>query len=113
MEIVVKAVCSKSDLKRFIHLPAKIHKGHKNWVPPLYSDEWEFFNEKKNKSFEYSDVILLLAYRGKKLVGRIMGVINYRYNDQHKEKNARFNFLETWDDPEAYDEVFHAFLAGS
>ena len=96
----MKAVCSKSDLKRFIHLPAKIHEGHKNWVPPLYSDEWEFFNEKKNKSFEYSDVILLLAYRGKKLVGRIMGVINYRYNDQHKEKNARFNFLETWDDPE-------------
>ena len=96
----MKAVCSKSDLKKFIHLPAKIHKGHKNWVPPLYSDEWEFFSEKKNKSFQYSDVILLLAYRGKKLVGRVMGIINYRYNDKHKEKNARFNFLETWDDPE-------------
>lgn len=96
----MKAVCSKSDLKKFIHLPAKIHKGHQNWVPPLYSDEWEFFNKKKNKSYEYSDVILLLAYRGKKLVGRIMGLINYRYNDKHKEKNARFNFLETWDDSE-------------
>jgi ribosomal protein S18 acetylase RimI-like enzyme len=100
MEIVVKAVCSKSDLRKFIHLPAKIHKGHSNWVPPLYSDEWEFFNEKKNKSFEYSDVILLLAYRGKRLVGRIMGVINYKYNELHKQKNARFNFLETWDDLE-------------
>lgn len=96
----MKAVCSKSDLRKFIHLPAKIHRGHHNWVPPLYSDEWEFFNEKKNKSYEYSDVILLLAYRGKKLVGRIMGIINFRYNDKHKEKNARFNFLETWDDPE-------------
>jgi len=100
MEIVVKTVCSKSDLRRFIYLPAKIHKGHHNWVPPLYSDEWEFFNEKNNKSYEYSDVILLLAYREKKLVGRIMGIINYKYNDQHKEKNARFNFLETWDDRE-------------
>jgi ribosomal protein S18 acetylase RimI-like enzyme len=82
MEIVVRPVCSKSDLRKFIHLPAKVHKGHSNWIPPLYSDEWEFFNEKKNKSFDYSDVILLLAYRGKKLV------------------NARFNFLETWDDLE-------------
>jgi ribosomal protein S18 acetylase RimI-like enzyme len=100
MDIDVRPVCSKRDLRRFIHLPAKIHKGHKNWVPPLYSDEWEFFSEKKNKSFEYSDVILLLAYRGTKLVGRIMGVINYKYNEKHKEKNARFNFLETWDDRE-------------
>ncbi|MDF1575899.1 MAG: hypothetical protein P1P86_11995 [Bacteroidales bacterium] len=98
MEIVVRPVCSRSDLRKFIHLPAKIHKNHPNWIPPLYADEWEFFNEKKNKSYEYSDVILLLAFRGKKLVGRIMGLINYKYNDIHKEKNARFNFLETWDD---------------
>jgi len=103
MEIVVRPVCSKSDLRKFIHLPAKIHKNHPNWIPPLYSDEWEFFNEKKNKSYEYSDVILLLAFRGKKLVGRIMGIINYKYNDLHKEKNARFNYLETWDDREVIE----------
>lgn len=100
MEIVVRRVCSKSDLRKFIHLPAKIHKNHPNWIPPLYSDEWEFFNKEKNKSHEYSDVILLLAFRGKKLEGRIMGIINHKYNDLHKEKNARFNFLETWDDQE-------------
>jgi ribosomal protein S18 acetylase RimI-like enzyme len=100
MEIVVKPVCSKKDLRKFIHLPARIHKGHSNWVPPLYSDDWEFFSAKKNKSFEYSDVILILAYRGKKIVGRVMGVINHKYNQQHKLKNARFNYLETWDDRE-------------
>jgi len=100
MEIVIKAVCSKSDLRKFIHLPAKIHKDHKNWIPPLYSDEWEFFNEKKNKSFEYSDVVMLLAYRGKKVLGRVMGIINYKYNEIHKQKYARFNYLETWDDRE-------------
>ena len=100
MEIVVKGVCSKSDLRKFIHLPAKIHRDHKNWIPPLYSDEWEFFNEKKNKSFKYSDVLMLLAYRGKKVVGRVMGIINYKYNELHKQKYARFNYLETWDDRE-------------
>jgi len=100
MGIIVQPVCSKQDLRKFIHLPAKIHKGHKNWIPPLYSDEWEFLNSEKNKSFEYSDVIMLLAYRDKKLVGRIMGVINYKYNELHREKNARFNYLETWDDRE-------------
>jgi ribosomal protein S18 acetylase RimI-like enzyme len=103
MDIVVKAVCTKGDLRKFIYLPAKIHKKHKNWIPPLYSDEWEFFSPKKNKSFEYSDVILLLAYRGKKLVGRIMGLINYKYNELHREKHARFNYLETWDDREVIE----------
>lgn len=100
MGITVLPVVSKRDMRKFIHLPAKIHKNHKNWIPPLYSDEWEFFNGEKNKSFEYSDVIMLLAYKDKKLVGRIMGIINYKYNELHKEKNARFNYLETWDDRE-------------
>jgi len=98
MEIVVKPVCTKRDLRKFIYLPAKIHKGHSNWIPPIYSDDWGFFNSKKNKSFGYSDVIMLLAYRGNKVVGRIMGIINRKYNDQHHEKHARFNYLETWDD---------------
>jgi len=98
MDIHVKPVCTKRDMRHFIHLPAKIHKGHTNWIPPLYSDEWDFFDSKKNKSFEYSDVILLMAYRGKDLVGRIMGVINHKYNELNRDKHARFNFLETWDD---------------
>jgi len=100
MEIVVKEVRSRKELRRFIHLPAKIHKDHPNWIPPLYSDEWEFFNAKKNKSFGYSDVILLLAYSGEKLVGRVMGLINKKHNEQHHQKHARFNYLETWDEKE-------------
>ena len=103
MEIIVKPVCKRQDLKKFIHLPAKIHKEHPNWIPPLYSDDWEFFSSKKNKSFEYSDVIMLLAYRGEDLVGRIMGIINRKYNEQHREKHARFNYLETWDDREVVE----------
>lgn len=98
MEILVKPVCTRKDMKAFIYLPAKIHKDHANWVPPLYSDEWSFFDSRKNKSFEYSDVILLLAYRGDEVVGRIMGVINRKYNELHREKHARFNYLETWDE---------------
>ncbi len=103
MDIRVKPVCTKQDMKLFIHLPAKIHKQHSNWIPPLYSDDWSFFSSKKNKAFEYSDVILLLAYRGDEVVGRIMGVINRKYNEQHREKHARFNYLESWDDREVIE----------
>ena len=105
MEIVVRPVSTRREMRRFIHLPAKIHRGHKNWVPPLYSDEWEFFDPKRNKAYDYCDAILLLAYRGDRVVGRIMGIINHKYNQIHNEKNARFNFLETWDDLEVIGEL--------
>jgi len=91
-------VKTKKQLRTFIHLPAKIHKGHTNWVPPLYMDEWEFFNPKKNEAFSYSDTILLLAYEQGKCVGRIMGIVNHKYNDEHNENDARFCFIETYDD---------------
>jgi len=100
MSITIRPVENKRDLKAFIHLPEKIHKDHPNWIPPLWGDEWGFFNEKKNKSFRHCDTTMLLAYKGDELVGRIMGIIHNDYNEQKNENNARFNFLETWDDRE-------------
>lgn len=106
MQIQVKEVKSKKDLRDFIYLPAKIHQGHKNWVPPIYSDDFEFFNPKKNKSFNYCDYVMLLAYKDGELVGRCMGLIHHKYNTQHDEKCGRFSFIETWND----QEVFHALI---
>lgn len=106
MEIQIKEVKSKQELHNFIHLPAKIHKGHKNWVPPIYMDDYEFFNPKKNKSFGYCDHVMLLAYKNGEIVGRCMGLIHHTYNTHHNEKNGRFSFIETWND----QEVFHALI---
>ena len=96
-------VKSKSDLRKFIRLPAIIHKDHPNWVPPIYMDDREFFNPKKNPAFGYSDTILLLALKDKKPVGRIMGIINHKYNDSHNLKEGRFVFMETYNDFEVAD----------
>lgn len=98
--IEIREVKTRKDLNKFIHLPAEIHRDHANWVPPIYMDDWEFFNPKKNKSFESCDTILLLAFRGDKAVGRIMGIIHRKYNEKHQENNARFAFFETWNDLE-------------
>ncbi|MFZ5941325.1 MAG: hypothetical protein ACOYXB_12210 [Bacteroidota bacterium] len=103
MSVTIRPVCSRADLKKFIHLPARIHKDHSNWIPPLYSDEWVYFDSKKNKAFQHCDTILLLAYRGNEVVGRIMGIISYTYNEAHKENHARFNYLEAWDDREVIE----------
>lgn len=98
--IVVREVTTSKQFNQFIHLPAAIHKDHSNWVPPIYLDEKDFFNPKKNKSFQMCDTILLLAYRGTEVVGRIMGIIHKKYNTDHHEKHARFAYFETWNDPE-------------
>ncbi|NOU20152.1 MAG: hypothetical protein HOO91_21565 [Bacteroidales bacterium] len=96
MDIKVYAVKTRSDLRKFIHLPAKIHKNHSNWTPPIYLDEWKFFNPKKNKTFNYCDTTLLLASQNGEVVGRIMGIINHKYNQAQNENNTRFCFLETY-----------------
>jgi GNAT superfamily N-acetyltransferase len=70
-------------------------------------DEWELYNKKKNKSYQYADAILLLAYKDNKPVGRIMGIINNRYNSIHNEQHGRFCFMECFNDKE----VFHALIA--
>lgn len=98
MNIQLKRVASRKDLKKFIHLPQKIHAYHPNWVHPLYMDERKYFDPRKNKAFAYSDTIRVLAYKQNKPVGRIMGIINNRYNALKKEKTARFGYLETWKD---------------
>jgi hypothetical protein len=105
-EFEIVEVTKKSELKEFIHLPEKIHRNHSNWVPPIYMDEWVFFNPQKNKSFSYCSTILLLAKRGNKVVGRIMGIINHQYNQKKNEQSARFCFLETYNEMD----VAHALI---
>lgn len=87
--IVIKHVKSRKDLKKFIYLPEKVHKDNAIWMPPLFSDEWVLLDPKKNKSFSYCDYIQLLAYRDSEPVGRIMGLINRKYNQIKGEQAAR------------------------
>jgi predicted GNAT family acetyltransferase len=98
MDINLREVKTRKDLKKFIHLPEKVHTGHPHWVHPIYMDEWKYFDPKRNKAFSYCDTVLLLAFRGEKVVGRVMGIINSRYNEYRKEKTARFGYLETEED---------------
>ena len=105
-ELVIKEVLTKKDRRDFIYLPEKVHKNEPDWLPPIYMDEWELYDKKKNKSYKYADALLLLAYRDEKPVGRIMGIINNRYNEINNEQHGRFCFMECYNDKE----VFHALL---
>lgn len=100
MAVEVRELAGRKDLKTFIYLPEKIHKDHKQWVPPLYMDEWSYFDPLKNKSFSNCLTTLALAWDKGRPVGRIMGIINPSYNEIHFERNARFCYLECYKDIE-------------
>ncbi|MCX8159541.1 MAG: hypothetical protein N3G18_01240 [Candidatus Saccharicenans sp.] len=107
MSINLIEVKTRPQLKTFIYLPERLHQDHPNWVHPIYMDEWAYFNPKKNKAFSYSDTLMLLAEKDGQVVGRVMGIINHRYNEVRNEKTARFGYLESIQD----QEVVHALLS--
>ena len=107
MTITIRTVQNKKDLRLFIHLPAEIHKDHANWVPPLYMDEWDYFDPKKNLLFSHCEHVLLLAFKGEKCVGRCMGLIHKDYNESHGENHVRFSNIETWNDKEVFDALIN------
>jgi len=108
MGIEIKEVTSKKLSREFIYLPAKIHQNHSNWVPPIYIDEWTYFDKKKNKSFAHCSSILYVALKAGVVVGRVMGLISHEYNDKKGIKDVRFSNLETWDDSEVFTTLIEA-----
>lgn len=102
MAIEIKEVTTRKLLREFIHLPQKIHKNHSNWVPPIYFDEWTYFDPKKNRAFDYCTTVLFVADKEGEIVGRIMGIISHQYNETHKIKDVRFCNFETFNDSEVF-----------
>jgi len=106
MSIEIKEITTSRQLREYIYFPRSIYKDDSHWVPPLYSDEFDFHNPKRNSALQYSEGIRLMAYRSSQAVGRIMGIINKKYNDQHGEQTARFFQLDCINDPD----VAHALI---
>ena len=107
MSVDIRPVRNRGELGKFIFLPEKIHRNHPKWMPPIYMDEWRYFDPKRNRSFTYCDTVLALAWDGGKPVGRIMGMINRRHNEKAGEKTARFGFFECPEDEAMAHELLH------
>lgn len=108
MAIEIKEVTTKKLMREFIHLPAKIHKNHANWVPPIYMDEWTYFNSKKNRAFDHCTTVMYIAVNSDKIVGRVMGIVSHQYNKSHNVTDARFCYLETYEEKEVFSLLVEA-----
>jgi hypothetical protein len=100
MSIEIREVASKKDFKTFLYLPEKLNADRPNWVHPVLMDDRKYFNPKKNKAFGYCDVIMLLAFKDGLAAGRVMGIINHRFNEHRGSQIARFGYIESIEDRE-------------
>ncbi len=108
VDVVVTAVQSSSDRDEFIHFPYALYEGDPNWVPPLMMERRDFLDPRKNPWFDFGKVELLLARRAGKVVGRIAGVNDPRYNEFHKTRLGFFGMFECIDEISVAQALFDA-----
>jgi len=111
MNITLKEVTSKSGLKKFIKFPFTLYKENKYWVPPLLFDELKTLRKEKNPAFDFCEAKYWLAYKNEKIVGRIAGIINHKYNEKWGQQSARFGWIDFIDDPEVSKSLLDQVIA--
>lgn len=103
--VEIKEVRSNKDLKRFVQFQLHLYEGNKFWVPPLIADELETLDMSKNAASEVSITKYWLAYRGKKIVGRIAGIYNKNHYERWKKHQLRFGWFDCINDLEVAEKL--------
>ncbi|MDP2363898.1 MAG: hypothetical protein Q8M94_09035 [Ignavibacteria bacterium] len=98
MSLTLKEISSKKDLKKFIAFPYDLYKDNKYFIPPLRFDEMKSLNKKVNPAFDFCESKYWLVYKDDRVVGRVAGIINSKYNDKFNKKEARFGWIDFEDD---------------
>jgi len=98
--ITLKQAITKREMKRFVLFPFSVYRKNKYWVPPIIKDEVANFNPKKNPVFKNADAQFFLAYKDKKIVGRVVAIINWIEVEKQQIKKMRFGWFDVIDDVE-------------
>jgi hypothetical protein len=104
--ITVNPVRSPKDFKQFVEFPYRLYKDNRYWIPPLRNSVYELFDRKRNPFWEHADGELYLAYRGRRLVGRIAAVIDRNFIKFWDEPTGYFGFFDCDDDEAASNALF-------
>lgn len=99
MDVTIKEVWTKSDLRKFVHFPNALYKDNPYYVPQIESMDRDTLTPSKNHAFEICEGKYWLAYDEKgHVVGRVAGIINRRYNEKVGERICRFGWIDFIDD---------------
>lgn len=107
MEVLIKEIMGRKELKEFISFPMRLYKKNKFYVPSLILAELDTLSF-KNPAFEFCEAKYWLAYNNKNIiVGRIAGIINHNYNEKTGIRYARFGWLDFVEDESVLKALFN------
>ncbi len=98
MAITVKEVTTDRQLRQFYKFQNRLYRKCRYYVPTLNSDQRHSLTD--DPALKYCKRKLFLAYddRGK-VVGRVQGIINPRYNEYYNLSRVRFGWFDFKEDP--------------
>ena len=92
----VVEVRTRRDLKRFIRFPDELYRNCPQYVPALHGDQAHALT--RSASLQYCSRKMWMVTDGNRVVGRICGMINPRYNARYGTKRARFGWFDCTED---------------
>jgi GNAT superfamily N-acetyltransferase len=98
-DVSVRPVRTRRDLRAFIKLPFRLHRGTP-WVPPLIYERRQFLDRSKNPFFEHAEAEYFLAERDGEVVGRVTAHVDERWTQFQGGNDGMFGFFESVNDPE-------------
>lgn len=87
-------------MKAFLNFPYSLYEGETTWTPPLYIQQRDLLDRKKNPYFKEADAEYFIAERNGKIAGRIAAIVNHSWIGHKKEQTGYFGFFESIDNPE-------------
>ena len=105
--VTITRVTTSSQKKAFVQFSLRLYKNHPCFVPPLYGDEMAQF-KKKHAYSDTCDTVFFLAMKGKKVVGRIQGILQRQSNELRGEKRVRFTRFDAINDQAVAKALFDA-----
>lgn len=95
MAVSIKEVTNKRQLRQFVRFPNELYKGNSYYVPQIESMDMDTLSPEKNRAFEVCEGKYWLAVdEDDKVVGRIAGIINHKYNKKVGKKICRFGWID-------------------
>jgi GNAT superfamily N-acetyltransferase len=108
MTVLVRPVEGRRDLDAFVEVPYTLRRDDPQWVPPLRFERRQFLSRAKNPYFQHAEVVLLLAERDGRPVGRISAQVDERWDEYQGGSDGLFGFFDSEDDPETAAALFEA-----
>lgn len=108
MNVIIKEVSSRKDLRAFIRFPHSLNRGNPYWVPGLDFDEMNTLRKDKNPAFEHCQARYWLAYSEGEIVGRVAAIDNRLHSETWGQPYLRFGWIDFVDHRVVSDALFGA-----